>query len=132
MLPVYAYEHSGIALRAGHEAKWTYPFNDQWDAGQVGFIYIEPQKVKREYGVTRIGRNTRSKVEQLLRGEIETFNQYLSGDVYEYVIEGEGIDDGDSLWGLYGFDYAEQEAQAALDYAVERRDASNDPTGEVE
>lgn len=129
MLPLYAYEHGNIVLKAGHEAKWMYPFNDRWDSGQLGFIYVEPQKVKQEYSVTRIGSKTRAKVEQVLKSEIETFNQYLNGDVFYYVLEGEGID-WESLGGLYGFDYAKQQAQEALDYAVKQRDASNDSSGE--
>jgi hypothetical protein len=32
VLPMYIYDHSGITVR-------THSFADQWDSGQVGFIY---------------------------------------------------------------------------------------------
>ena len=34
--PLYAYEHSSISLSISDE----YPFNDRWDAGQIGVIVI--------------------------------------------------------------------------------------------
>ena len=35
-LPLYLYDHSGLSI----STKNAYPFNDQWDAGQVGFIIV--------------------------------------------------------------------------------------------
>jgi hypothetical protein len=50
-----------------------------------------------------------------LRNELAEWNQYLSGDVYGYTIttpEGHVLD---SLWGMYGFEYAKEEADSAAD-----------------
>ena len=40
-LPLYVYEHSGITMSTGS----GYPYNDRWDAGCAGFIYITKEKV---------------------------------------------------------------------------------------
>ena len=54
-----------------------------------------------------------------LRQEVETYSQYLSGDVYGYEIHkhGEVVD---SCWGFYGYDTAEEEAKAQLKYINQR------------
>jgi hypothetical protein len=45
---------------------------------------------------------------------VETWNQYLSGDVYGFIIEdGEGTDV-DSCWGFYGLETVKQEAISAV------------------
>jgi hypothetical protein len=55
-----------------------------------------------------------------LRAELEAWNQYVSGDVYSYTLttpEGTVLD---SLWGLYGLNYAKEEADRAADaYSAE-------------
>ena len=43
ILPVYMYEHSGIALSTGS-------FSDNWDSGQVGWIYTSHKNIIKEYG----------------------------------------------------------------------------------
>lgn len=37
ILPLWLYDHSGISISCGER---TYPYNDPWDSGQVGYIYI--------------------------------------------------------------------------------------------
>ena len=40
------YDHSGIALSLTRD---RYPFNDRWDAGQLGFILVDRVKALKEY-----------------------------------------------------------------------------------
>src|SRR5215469_11084127 len=40
VLPVYGYEHSGIALTAGPR---RYPFDCPWDSGVAGVAYVTPR-----------------------------------------------------------------------------------------
>ena len=61
ILPVYMYEHSGVALN-------TTGFSCQWDSGQVGWIYSTSDEA----------------TEDNLRGEVSTYSQYLDGEVYWY------------------------------------------------
>lgn len=52
-------------------------------------------------------------LERQLHGEIEEWHTYVSGDVYGYVVKSADGTELDSLWGLYGYDYAKQEATDA-------------------
>jgi len=90
-LPVYAYIHGGIALSTGG-------FNDPWDSGQCGIIYISKEKIAKEYGDATPA--TVEKVLGYLKGEVETFSKYLKGEVYGYVIEEEG-EEPESCWGFF-------------------------------
>lgn len=64
--------------------------------------------------------HTREWIEQALRGECETWNQYLEQDVYGYVIEQRG-EQVDSCWGFYGMECVKEEVNDILDgYAADR------------
>lgn len=96
--PLYLYDHSGITISTGE-------FSNKWDSGQVGFIFISKAKVRKEYSVKRISKKLLAKIETYIDGEVETYDQYLTGDVYGFKLynsEGEEID---SCWGFYGSDY---------------------------
>lgn len=99
ILPLYLYNHSGITIN-------TTGFSCRWDSGQVGFVYITSDRIKKEYGVKRISKKLIKKIEGYLNNEVETYNNYLIGEVYGYVLKdkitGEEID---SCWGFYGSDY---------------------------
>ena len=110
MLPLYLYDHSGITIS-------TRPFNCNWDSGQVGYIFVSKNKVKKE-GIDE------TKVLDYLKGEVETYDQYLTGDVWGYrVYEVETCSLGhehkvllDSCWGFFGEEYAEQEGKSLLEH----------------
>jgi len=93
-LPLYLYDHSGITMR-------THPFSCPWDSGQVGFIYVTKDKVQEEYGVKRISKKLRQRVEGYLENEVKTYDRYLTGQVYGYTIEDADGNDIDSCWGFY-------------------------------
>ena len=93
VLPLYLYDHSGITIS-------TTPFNCQWDSGQVGFIYATKEQILKEYGVKRITSKIREKVEKLLITEVDTYDKYLTGEVYGFVIEKNGEIE-DSCYGFY-------------------------------
>lgn len=108
ILPVYLYDHSGLAMN-------TTGFHCPWDSGQVGFIYVSLEDIRREYTVQRVSRQLRAKVAAQLASEVETYSDFLAGNVYGYVIEEDG-DVTDSCWGFVGdYDgYCLQEARSAL------------------
>jgi len=72
ILPLYLYDHSGITIS-------TSPFDCRWDSGQVGFIFVSKHKIKKE-GIDE------TKVEEYLKGEVETYDKYLTGEVYGFTI----------------------------------------------
>jgi len=109
ILPVRMYDHSGIALSTGS----GYPFNCPWDSVMVGFIFVTSESIKSCFGDVTIDDEFRSKITQQMQGELETYNQYLAGDVWGFILEipkpacetcGHVEYEEDSCWGFYGSD----------------------------
>jgi hypothetical protein len=112
VLPIYIYQHGAITLTARYEVYLTYP-DKQWDAGQVGFIYVTDQDLRKEYGVTEITQEIRDKAAEVLRGEVDVYDQYLTGDVWGYVIEDQDGEHIFSCFGFFGLDQTREEARSA-------------------
>jgi len=94
LLPVFLYDHSGLAMN-------TIGFHCPWDSGQVGFVYVTLEAVREEFGAKRVTKALREKAEDILRGEIVSYDAYLGGRVYRYVIERDG-EEVDACWGFFG------------------------------
>lgn len=92
ILPLYLYDHSGITMNNDG-------FSCPWDSGQVGWIYASHQEVKDEYG--NLSRESLDKAENLLRGETKTYDHYICGECYGFIIEENG-QEVDSVWGFLG------------------------------
>jgi len=107
ILPLYLYDHSGISMN-------TSGFACPWDSGQVGYIYATPEMIRKEYGGKITTKAIREKATKLLRDEVETYDQYLTEDVWGAVVEDIYGEEVDSLWGFYGSDYAKEEAKSLL------------------
>jgi hypothetical protein len=81
VLDLYLYDHSGITMSTG-------PFSCPWDSGQVGFIYApwDPEapsgKNDEPHGIT-----DPDVLKAALEQEVETYNLFLTGQVYGYEIE---------------------------------------------
>lgn len=104
-LPLYLYDHSGITMSTGS-------FSCPWDSGQVGFIYIDREKITKEYGWKVLTAKRREKIEEYLRNEVKTYDDYLTGNVYGFVVEQLDNETGeweqtDSCWGFFGDDPVE-------------------------
>lgn len=113
MLPLYLYDHGGLSMST---CGWRYPYNDPWDAGQVGWIYVTKSKLREERRVKRVTKKTISWAEDILRAEVETYDQYLRGEVYgftAYEIQDGDIAEIDSCGGFFGSD---PEQNGMLDY----------------
>lgn len=107
-LPVYAYVHGQATIR-------TSPFSCPWDSGQSGFVYCRASDAEDQWPGDS---HFRANALRVLAGEVKTFDQYLRGDVYGYVVTDPEGNEVDSCWGLYGIEDAEQEARSALDFAA--------------
>ena len=79
ILPLYLYDHSGLSISTGS-------FDCRWDSGQIGFIYISREYALEEYGGKIVTKATTEKIINYFKGEVETYNQYLKGNVYGYKI----------------------------------------------
>jgi len=105
MFPLYLYDHSGITISVS-------PFSCQWDSGQVGFIFASRENLKK------CGHNADNldlkEVEKWLIGEVKTYDQFLTGEVYQFDFlgtpcptcggEGESVE---TCGGFYGSDPVE-------------------------
>jgi len=118
VLPLYLYDHSGITISTGR-------FSCPWDSGQVGFIYMELDKAKKEFTCTDEA-DLRKKAEAYLEQEVKTYDQYLTGAVYGYdALDWEG-DSIDSCWGFFGYEETEEdsymvsEAIASIDRYIDK------------
>ena len=111
-LPVYMYDHSGITIN-------TTGFSCPWDSGQLGIIFVSKEKVREEYGVKRISSSLYKRIEGYLKGEVDTYDQYLRGDVYYYVIKDEDGEIVDSCGGFYGEDDCIAEAESQVKWLFE-------------
>lgn len=79
---INAYEHGGITV----STSIGYPYNDRWDAGCVGFIYVTKKTIFNECGgITE--ENWKDRADKYLEGEMETYDQYLRGECYRYTLE---------------------------------------------
>lgn len=119
ILPLYLYDHSGITISTGS-------FDCRWDSGQIGFIFISKEKMLKEYGGKIVTQKLKEKVEGYLKLEVETYDQYLTGEVYGYrVFKTETCDKGceheeelDSCWGFYGEEDCMTEGVSMMDYYI--------------
>lgn len=113
VFPVYAYIHGGIALSLGRGGQFSCPF----DSGQIGWILYRKDKMLSEFGGKIFSKALKDRAKKNAEAIIETMNQWLSGDVYGYIIDdGEG----DSCWGFFGMEDCIEEAKSQVDYMVEQ------------
>lgn len=141
-LPLWLYDHSGITMSCGAR---TGQFADRWDSGCVGWIVLLKKTVMDEVGVEYVldengerikvehkhenGQSTwsfltrplteetwRKRAVEIMKADVELYDQYLTGSVYGYVlyeaepVEGDDSPDWnevDSTWGYYGDDIIE-------------------------
>lgn len=77
--PINLYDHSGITVSTSN----GYPYNDRWDSGCVGFIYVTKERIFKECGnITE--ENWKDCADKYIEGEMETYDEYLRGEVYGF------------------------------------------------
>lgn len=115
ILPLFLYDHSGITMK-------TSAFNCRWDSGQVGYIYATNEDIIKEYG--DVTEKTIEKVKKILDAEVKTYDQYLTGDVYGFILEEKNQCESckniewkniDSCWGFFGMDHLKESLKDQLE-----------------
>lgn len=105
-----AYIHSGVRLALSYEGNFC---DRRWDVSQLGLVLVRKKECR--LSKTAIKR---------ARGLIETWNDYLSGNIYGFQVEDDTEDDIDSCWGFYG-DWEKsgilEHAKSAIDYEIKDR-----------
>jgi len=125
IVDLHLYDHSGLSISTGS-------FSCQWDSGQVGFWHISLTEAWKEWGTGDADPDwdapssgpgladgtpitVRKRAEQYIECMVETYDQYLQGDIWGFVAyrrkpgppaewnepEWEELD---SCWGFFGSD----------------------------
>ena len=106
--PLNSYEHSGMSLSISN----GYPYNDQWDAGQIGEVVVTRKSMKEMWGISYLTKKNTQMLTNAVKTEIEQLTQWLNGEVYGYqLFETKTCNlnethekEIDSCWGFYGYD----------------------------
>ena len=117
--PLFLYDHSGLSISSGQtwhpgdhapglSAQGHNPFDAQgWDTTMIGFAYNTKAQLEA------FGNDSESEdLTKHLEAEIDSYNDYLSGNCWGFIVAGE-TDDEDSCWGFLGdIEYCKSEAEA--------------------
>jgi hypothetical protein len=115
-LPIYLYDHSGITIN-------TAPFACKWDSMQIGYIYVDKERLKKE----RLDKCEDKEIYKYLNSEVKTYDNYLRGEVYYYNIIAktkcnvcEHVEEEivDSCSGYYEYDACLEDAKIQIDYIL--------------
>ena len=127
-LPISMYEHSGISIWLG--GKSGHP-DARWDCSTIGFAYVEKCTAEKEgalradkSGLYNGHKSWQEWAYAMMEGEMETYNQYVTGEVFGYMVEGGDGYCEDSCWGFFGTDEIPrmiEEAKAEIDCALEQQ-----------
>ena len=127
ILPLNLYDHSGISMSTSSFVGRAH--HAEWDSGQVGWIYVSKDDVKKEYGWKVLTKKRREQIEKYLAREVSIYDSYLRGDVYGYRIEGDLSND--SCWGFYpdgvgtGYAVCLKEAKGVIDWEVIQKEIAD-------
>lgn len=121
ILPLYLYDHSGITISTGR-------FSCPWDSGQVGYIYVAKEKIRKEWNKKLINKTFEQKIVGYLENEVKTYDDFLTGNVYGFSISDNAETDThlDSCWGFFGTEWEGnglfEHAKPAIDYLIEEKE----------
>jgi hypothetical protein len=125
-MPLFLYDHSGITMN-------TCGYSCRWDSGQVGYIYTDRKTIldlnayyrNKKGKSTKVTKNNWKKAAYLwMEGEVEEYDQYLTGEVYgiieeEYDAEDDTWEETDSCWGFFNSKFGSELIEdVARDYGI--------------
>lgn len=104
-----AYIHSGVVLALSYEGNFP---DRRWDVSQLGLVFVEKESWKKEKEAKKAAENL-----------IETWNQYLSGEIYNFLAESADGEHIDSCGGFYGDYHGDllKEAKSSIDYYLAQK-----------
>lgn len=119
VLPLYLYDHSGIAISTGSFVGRC--VHAEWDSGRIGFVYATKEDIRKNWVVKRVSKQLIEDTERILKGEVKCYDDYVQGNVYGFTIEDDEGNVIDSCGGYIGEDYYDEmvkEAQHTVDYTI--------------
>ena len=103
------YEHTNVKYFLTNNRQLS-----MWDTCACGVIYVSKEDARKWYDVKKITSELKEKIYEVFEAELETYTNYVNGDVFGcklYNLDGEEIDS------CYGF-YNEEESIEYFDYKV--------------
>ncbi|MBW4628214.1 MAG: hypothetical protein KME49_22555 [Brasilonema octagenarum HA4186-MV1] len=111
ILPLYIFNHSGITIS-------TKPFYCPWDSWQVGWIYAPHNILKVYFDVKELTSELIEETRQLLIQEVKTYDDYLTGNVWGFLIKNKNkkmVDCCFGFWGDEGLEECQNQARLSAD-----------------
>lgn len=103
-LPILMFEHSLVQYYIGNSI-------DRWDGSVVGFVWAEKETLYDVYGVKKLTKSIKEKVESVISSSLKMYTDYANGDVYMAVLYNsqEDCDNDDVEDSISGFYYSNDE-----------------------
>ncbi len=120
VFPLFAYIHSGVALSLASFHGKLPQGHAEFDSGQCGFVIVRKAMMMEQFQKDFSTEEAREHAYAIAESDVKTFNSYLNGSVYGYIIynSGEEEDHRDSCWGYYEIEEALAEARSVVNYFV--------------
>ena len=112
--PVYAYIHSGISLQLKRWFNYVPQGHNEFDVSFKGFCMVKKMK----------GSYTQEKAYNLADNLLDTWNDYLHGNVWNFMTEDKEGNTIDTCCGFYGDPEKSglmEEAKSSIDFEIEKR-----------
>jgi hypothetical protein len=103
------YEHSNVKYFLTNSGQLS-----GWDTCTCGIIFVSKEDVRENYNVKKITPKLKERIYEIFEAELETYTNYVNGEVFGcklYNLDGEEMDS------CYGF-YNEEEGVEYFDYKV--------------
>jgi hypothetical protein len=98
VIPVNLYQHSGTSISTSN----GYPFNCRWDSGTIGFVVVTKKDIRENWGIKNVTKKYIKMANDIAVSEVDTLNNWISGEVYGFEVTDENGDHIDSCYGFYG------------------------------
>ena len=113
------YEHGGITMSVidthGEGGK---AYSGGWDYSIVGIIWADEAEIRQWMGWKKITQKRAERAFEIIESEVETYDQYLRGDIYQYTIYDDDGDVDESCSGYYGEKSAFEEVKRIIDNMI--------------
>lgn len=102
---VMAYIKEQKAISRAIYSSLATPSFKGWDTKQMGVIFAEAYKIYKQWEIKRITPKIKKQVLDLLKKELDTYDQYLRGDVFCYALAKGGKSPVKGQGSYYGYDF---------------------------
>lgn len=118
--PLYLYDHTVLRMKSG-QFQGLPQGHKRFDTMPVGFIYTTETRIKEMFVTDKVTNEDRERAKKILQNEIDTYDKYISGQVYGYQIINPDGEYKDSCWSFYDTNNALQDAKGIINYQIQQK-----------